>query len=233
MSFEEDGAIRIPIEFIVEDLKEKEKIKEDLDKMEKKQKKLKDTSSKQPSQTQVSEERGGIFGGREGGKAPTFRDKTSRAPSQKKNEFKELKKKFSKLEGAQKEADKVFGQLQKNSQQLFGGVGGAAKSALKFAPFIAQALIIIGFLKTLRDKLLEDGGLFDRRLKILIAKQFLKLTKRRETAQLSSIEKVLRVTTTSGLRGPTNQVVSTFDPQKRGIKLFDTDLEAINKSVLP
>ena len=220
------SAIRIPIEFVIDDLKQKEQLEKDIDVMNKKVENM-----KQAVPTISNDNRGGIFGGSTDVKEK-FKDKTSAQPFKRQNEFKKVQDKISGLEKSQKDIDKQTKKI-KEFADLIPLNGGIPKFALKFAPIIGQALFAVGFVKKVIDELIRDGGLFDRRLKIKISRQFLKLTSRRETAQLSSIEKTLRVTTISGLRGSSSQQFNTQSVQKRGLKLYSLDQEAFNKSVLP
>lgn len=232
MSFVNDDIIEVPIEISTKDKKELEQIKKDIDNIEKKTKKIKDTASRQAVPTQQLDERGGIFGGATETKGSVFKDKTSKQAITRENEFNKVKNELTRLEKAQKKADESQKQLQKIIEVLpIGGADGLAKAALKFAPFIGQALLAIGFIKVIIDELLRDGGFFDRRIKIKISKQFLKLTGRKEAAELSRARKTLRVTTSPTLRGPTGQVVSTQQLFKRGISFLSENQEALGKGV--
>ncbi len=231
----DEEAIEIPIEFVPKDLRELKKVKDDVDQIERKVKKIKDTSSGQAVPT-LDDDRGGIFGGspKIRGKGIKIQTGSVGAPAQRKNVVLD---KLSRLEKAQKKADKVLSGFQKGAGFLpivGGGPLNAMKGlAFKMIPFIGAALVAKGIIQGILGELLRDGGFLDRRLKIFNNKQFLQLTKRNEAAQLSRGFRSLIVTSSIGLRGPTSQIFNTQQAVKKGMPLLAENQESISKGVLP
>lgn len=200
--------------------------------LNKENKEAKDKTSKQaiPTLADQGERRGGIFGGQPEGKLKP-KDKTSRQAVIKENQFKKMKKELTSLQKAQKSADEQAKKIQGMLGFLSGGQAGIAKFALKLVPFIMPILIVMGFIDLVMKELFRDGGLFDRRLNLRIAKQWLKLTNRKEAKQLSEGYGTLRVTTRSGLRGPTTQVFNPQQLAKRGTPFLSEDQEMLSKNI--
>lgn len=94
-------------------------------------------------------------------------------------------------------------------------------------------MVAKGVFDTILSELLKPGRFLDRRLRIFFEKQFLRLTKRDEAAQLGRGQRTLRVTSSPGLRGPTSQMFNTQQVIKRGVTLLAENQEALSKDVLP
>ena len=93
----------------------------------------------------------------------------------------------------------------------------------RFAGPIGIALLASGFVVQLIDQLVKPGGPFDRRYRRNIETEFAVLTSKKEKEEITQGRRELRVTTMSGLRGPTDQVRSNQDFIKEGIRLTDLD----------
>ena len=200
--------------------------------LNKENKKAKDKTSKQavPTLPDKAERRGGIFGGQPEGKLKP-KDRTSRQAVIKENQFKKMKKELTTLQKAQKSADKQAKEIQGMLGFLSGGQAGIAKFALKLVPFIMPILLVKGFIDLIMKELFRDGGIFDRRLNLRISKQFFKLTNRKEAKQLSEGYGTLRVTTRSGLRGPTTQIFNPQQLAKRHTPFLSEDQEMLSKNI--
>lgn len=227
----ENDAVEIPIEIRTQDLKEFKQLKKDIEDTEKKAKKIKDTASRQAVPTQEEDTRGGIFGGARDVKAKPFRDKKSAQAITRENEFTKQKDLLKELQGKVNKQQTAFNEMF-GLIPFTGGGAGLARFAFKFVPFIGTALIAQGFIDQIIEELIRDGGFFDRRLKITIGKQFLKLTKRKETAEISRGKKTLRVTSSPAIRGPTTAIFNSQQGIKRGIPVIAENQEALAKGVL-
>lgn len=86
---------------------------------------------------------------------------------------------------------------------------------------IALAAIEIG--QQILQIFLEPGGLWDRRFKRDISKEEVKMFDLREKEEISQGRRIIRVTTSSGLRGVSDQVRSNLDYYKQGKRVFDLD----------
>lgn len=212
----EDDVIRIPIEIQTESLKELAKAKRDVNEVLRKQKKIKDNSSAQAVPTQGGEDRGGIFGGATNTKL-SIKDKTSKAPFQRQNEFKKLKdevRKQKELTDAWKNGN--VKKIQDFSSAQFGNVKQVAVSPFQFifgtlarklgklaraGLFIGIGLFISEIVKFVITEQLKPGRLLDRRFRFLADKQILLFTQRTQQQELRQKFKTVIVTTMPGLRG--------------------------------
>lgn len=86
---------------------------------------------------------------------------------------------------------------------------------------IASALIAIGFAQQLIGEWTKPGGIMDRRFKRDLSKESTRLSSLQEKAEITAGRRVIRVTTTSGLRGDSSQVRSSYDVIKKGIRIYD------------
>ena len=160
--------------------------------------------------------RGGIFGVRTDVKT-SVRDKTSKAPFQRQNEFKKLKdevRKQKELQDAWKNGN--VAKIQSFSSNQFGNVRQVAVNPFQFifgtvarklgklgraGLFVGIGLIIAEIVKFVINEQLKPGRLLDRRFRFLADKQILINTNRREQQELRQRFKTVIVTTMPGLRG--------------------------------
>lgn len=216
-----DDVIEIPIEISLKSIKEIDKAKKDVDEVIKKQKKIKDTQSKQATPTLDEQRSGGILGGVPDVKGSAFRDKTSKAPFQRVNEFKKLKDETRKLK-EQQDAWKTgnVAKVQGFSRNQFSNVQSVAKDPFQFifggiakklgkigraGLFIGIGLFIAEIVKFVITEQLKPGRSLDRRFKLLADKQILQFTERAEQAELRQGFRTIIVTTIQGLRGSSAQ----------------------------
>ena len=86
---------------------------------------------------------------------------------------------------------------------------------------IALAAIEVG--QSVIEMMIAPGGLWDRRFKRDIGKEEVKMFDLREKEEINQGRRIIRVTTSSGLRGTTDQVRSNLDYYKQGKRIFDLD----------
>lgn len=258
MSARGEDELRIPIEIKTEDIKELRDIIAGLKEAQQDARSAVPTTrakaqtgeQRTATRTQPFEERGGIFGG-EAGKEQAFRDKTSKAATQREGAFDELKKQVNDIQDTQIEGLSAFDAIlggaflsQGRGAQAMKGVGQAGAAvkggamgllgglARKIIPVIIPLMLAAGFVQTIMQELIKPGGLFDRRLRINIEAQLLKLTKRKETAELREGVRELRVTAVLGQRGP-SPVDSPLFGFRAGVPFIGSNQEALDKGLLP
>lgn len=208
--------IEIPIEISLKSIQELDKAKRDVNEVLQKQKRIKDTSSSQAVPTLGDDTRGGIFGGRTDSKT-TFKDKTSKAPFQRQNEFKKMRDELRKVK-EQQTAWKTgnIAKVQGFSSAQFSNVKGVAVNPFQFifgtvarklgklgraGLFVGIGLVIAEIVKFVISEQLKPGRSLDRRFRFLADKQILLNTNRREQSELRQKFKTVIVTTMPGLRG--------------------------------
>ena len=109
----------------------------------------------------------------------------------------------------------------------FAGIGaglGGVKGMLAFGGIygmIALAAMEVG--QAIIDMMVAPGGILDRRFKRDISKEEVKMFVLREKEEISQGRRIIRVTTSSGLRGTSDQVRSNLDYYKQGKRIFDLD----------
>ena len=86
---------------------------------------------------------------------------------------------------------------------------------------IALAAIEVG--QSVIQMMVAPGGLLDVRFKRDISKEEVKMFDLREKEEISQGRRIIRVTTSSGLRGVSDQVRSNLDYYKQGKRIFDLD----------
>jgi len=258
MSARGDDVLRIPIEIKTEDIAEIREIIQGLKEAEQSARSAVPTTKakalsgeeRTATRTQPFEERGGIFGGKEAGKEQQFRDKTGKQAFVREDAFSQLKDQVNAIQDTQIEGlsamDALFGGaiLSQGAGGKFkagvglakGGIGGVVASmkglAVKLIPILIPAMLAFGLADTIKNELIREGGAFDRRLKILIERQFFKLSNRKEIAELREGVRELRVTAVTGQRGP-SPVVNVKDFFRRGIPFIHPNQEALEKGLLP
>jgi hypothetical protein len=204
-----------------------------------------------PIRTEAFESRGGIFGG-ETGKEEKFRDRSSRAAVQKENQFTKMRDQVQEMQEQQSTmmnslinlgfTGGIGAGLSGSTQQKlqtgaatikstakggflgrFAGLGGV-KGMLAFGGIygmIALAAMEVG--QAIIDMMVAPGGILDRRFKRDISKEEVKMFDLREKEEISQGRRIIRVTTSSGLRGTSDQVRSNLDYYKQGKRIFDLD----------
>jgi len=268
MSSISDDALRIPIEIKTDDVKEINDLINKISEAEDGLQKLKplkgrtaDDSSRSPFvREQPFDSRGGIFSNEmEGAALPQqLRDKTSRAPYQKANEFKEMQKEMQTMQedqsnivqnlvnmGFVSQVGGIGGKVQsvmqsgqaplKNFTKAGGagvmGLGGGVRGLVgKAGVYGMIALVVYEMVSEVVNMFLAPGGPWDRRFKRDIKNETVKLLDLTQKEDISQGRRVIRVTTNSGLRG-TGQVASSLDSYKRGIRVFDLDGHMMSKNI--
>ena len=205
-----------------------------------------------PIRTEAFESRGGVFGG-ETGKEEKFRDKGSRAAIQKENQFTKMRDQVEEMQQEQGNmmnslinlgfTGGIGAGFSGNAQQkiqagsataksaVAGGIGsklglglGGVKGLLArggIYGMIALAVMEVG--QQIVQLFLEPGGFLDVRFKRDISQEEVKMFDLREKEEISQGRRIIRVTTSSGLRGTTDQVRSNLDYYKQGKRIFDLD----------
>jgi len=258
MSARGEDELRIPIEIKTEDIAELRDIIAGLKEAQQDARSAVPTTrakaqtgeQRTATRTQPFEERGGIFGG-EVGKQQAFKDKTSKAATQRESAFSELKKQVGDIQDTQVEGlsafDAIFGGAilsQGRGGQAMKGVGQAGAAvrsggmgmlgglASRLIPVIIPLMLAFGFVTTITNELIKPGGVFDRRLRINVEDQFFKLADRKETAEFREGVRELRVTAVTGQRGP-SPVSNVKDFFRRGTPFIHSNQEALDKGLLP
>lgn len=273
-----DDKLRIPIEVKTEDIKEIEKLIQDITEAEtdlrqilpKKGRGIGDVTSRSAfARPEPFDERGGIFGGtREGDVLPGLaKDKSSKQAFQRTNAFKEMQDELNQIKeeqsnilgnlinlgfagsigkggaaaqaaaGAANAAKKALPAGQQTLTAtakggIFGlmGLGNSLKSMIgKAGIYGFVALIVVEMVQEIASMIFREGGPFDRRFKRDITKESVRSIDLREKEEISQGRRIVRVTTVSGLRGP-SQVRSNLDLYKQGQRLFDIDGSLIAKN---
>ena len=215
-----DDALRIPIEIKTEDSAEIQQMIAELAEAEsdirsvtpRRGRGTGDTSSRSAF-TPSSEESGGIFGSMGGEAIPTQgRDRKSRTPFQRENEFSKLKDQVQqqeqKLGAAQKAQQGLgmvtqgigFGQMigGKNPGRILGMAKGFASKV--FLP-LAIATTVIELVSTVLRESLKPGGPLDRRFKRIIGDEIAATADLNFKEEVNQGFKVIRISTQPGLRG--------------------------------
>jgi hypothetical protein len=213
-----DDALRIPIEIKTEDSAEIQQMIAELAEAEsdirsvtpRRGRGTGDTSSRSAF-TPSSEESGGIFGSMGGEAMPTQgRDKKSRTPFQRENEFSKLKDQVQQQEqklGVAQKAQQGLGGLAQgmdyarilgNKSGIIGKLGSMAGRAV--IP-IAVAMQIIGMIHSVIQEALKPGGPLDRRFKRIIGDEIAATADLNFKEEVNQGFKVIRISTQPGLRG--------------------------------
>ena len=169
-----------------------------------------DTSSRSAF-TNQDEEGDGIFGGMSGEALPSKgRDRTSKSPFQRENEFSKLKNQVQEQEkriGMGQQAQQGLGQV---SQSLgFAQMFGQASTRLKgLGSLASKAFLPLGILTTIIETVsmviqeaLKPGGPLDRRFKRVIGEEIAATADLEFKEQVNQGFKVVRISTQPGLRG--------------------------------
>ena len=177
----------------------------------------------------------GIFGGMTGEATPTaIRDKTSRTPFQRENEFSKLK------EQVQQQEQRITAgqQVQQGLGTLTQGIDYArtisdlsptsltvnlGKMASKAVLPLAILTTITGIVQQALDFAFSPGGPFDVRFKRVLKTELASTMSREEKAQIAQGIKIVRMTSYAGYRGVASSV--NGEGAKTGIPVYDINLE--------
>lgn len=261
---EDSDVIEIPLTIRTQDLQAIRQIEQEIDESESKLRSIKTSRNKiitggqAPIQTPTIDDssRTGIFKPQTAEEVlpSAFRDKTTRQPFRRENEFLKLRDQVNQMKEENKVTNNLLNSLfgisfftqgpnagKVNPSASAGGVlgkassflsgGGIAGLATRLAPFLAGALIAIGFADDLMKYLLRDGGEFDRRYRRKIEKEVNQTLDRTEKQALRQGIEDVRVTSSSKLRIGARQVRTTKEFYIAGAPLYDLEYEAFAKGV--
>lgn len=226
--------LRIPIEIKTEESKE---IKEIIDKLSK-QKTLpkgnKKDSTSRAAFTNPADDRGGIFAQSQGGTA-FIRDKKSRTPYQRENEFSKLREQVATMETKQVSyMNRVNTGVGKGTgifKMLSGGgimnfaKGAAMKAFLPLAIVSTITEVATGIIKQLQ----AVGGPWDIRFKRNIAKEVASTFSRQEKANIAAGVTKIRMTSFAGFRGAASS--ANQNAYIAGNPIYSQDMETRGKGL--
>ena len=241
-----DDSLKIPIEIKTEDLDEIRELINDISKAEADLKSLKATPRKGRGTGDVSSKSaftspeprdGGIFGGQEEGPALPLkgRDRTSKAPIQKENEFAKLKQEVKEVKQNQLDPSAALGAATQGVgfAQLIGGGPGGIFGAIKgaaskaFLP-LAVATSVIELIKGVLDQALSPGGPLDRRFKRDIGTEIANASSLEKKQKINQGFTVVRTQVYPNLRGE----AGTFSSLRLNKPIYDLGV-ASNMAGLP
>ena len=242
MSSDSGDALHIPIEIKTEDLEE---IRELLNQLDNAQGDINSITPRRGRGTgdmssrsafaRPEEDMGGIFGGMSGEALPSKgRDRTSKSPFQRENEFSKLKNQVQEQEkriSAGQQAQQGLSTLAQGADyarilgnpdpinfiQKFGNVAGRAVVPL------AILTTIVGIVQQFLDFAFSPGGPFDVRFKRVLKTEMASTMSREEKAQIAQGIKIVRMTSYAGYRGVASSV--NGEGAKSGIPVYDINLE--------
>jgi hypothetical protein len=238
-----DDALRIPIEIKTDDLEEIRELINNLSDAESDIRSVTprrgrgrgDTSSRSAF-TPSSEESGGIFGQMGGEAMPTQgRDKKSRTPFQRENEFSKLKNQVEGVE--QQQTDMMKGALGTVTQatgfaQLIGGGGVigkikgiATKAFLPLAIVTAVTELVTGVVSAL----IAPGAPFDIRFKRVISDEISSATEREEKAEIRQGLRTIRISPIAGFRGGGANIAG--EQFKKGLPIYDQNFNMLGRGL--
>ena len=239
-----DDALRIPIEIKTDDLEEIRELINNLSDAESDIRSVTprrgrgrgDTSSRSAF-TPSSEESGGIFGQMGGEALPTQgRDKKSRTPFQRENEFSKLKNQVENVE--QHQTDLMKGALGTATQatgftQLItgsGGIIGTLKSAATKA-FLPLAIVtaITELVSGVVSALIAPGAPFDIRFKRVISDEISSATEREEKAEIRQGLRTIRISPIAGFRGGGANIAG--EQFKKGLPIYDQNFNMLGRGL--
>jgi len=248
MSVQGDN-LKIPIEIKTDDLNEIRKLINEITEAETDLKSIKprkgkgkgDDSSRSAFTQQDDTKGGGIFGGQDKEALPTQgRDKSSKTPIQKENQFAKMQQDVAaqgeKLSGM----DKLKGGVGTASQtigfaSLLGQGGGAIAGrlgAMASKAFLPLALVttVIEIASGVLKAMLAPGGILDRRFRREAKMESTNLSSLKEKAEFTNGRRIIRVTTIGGQRGTGSQSRSNLDYIKNGVDVYDIN-GVLNKGI--
>lgn len=242
MSSDSGEALHIPIEIKTEDLEE---IRELLNQLDNAQGDIRSITPRRGRGTGDMSSRSafaspdeigsGIFGGMTGEALPSKgRDRTSKSPFQRENEFSKLKDRVDQQEqritGGQQvqQGLGMFNQAAdyastltrfktSDMAQMLGGIAG------KTVVPIAIISTIAGLVQKALDFAFSPGGPFDVRFKRVLKTEMASTMSREEKAQIAQGIKIVRMTSYAGYRGVASSV--NGEGAKSGIPVYDINLE--------
>ena len=233
----EGDSLRIPIEIKPEDSDEIRKLIEEITAAEndlrvlkpRRGKGLGDESSRSAF-TPTEDQRGGLFGGQEGDALPQKgRDRTSKAPIQRENEFKKLQNQVNQVQEQQLNPTAVIGGVTQGvgfaqlvgqgrlPASALGRVAGLASKA--FLP-LAIITTIIELVKTVITAALAPGGPLDRRFKRDIKTEVVNTISLERKEEVNQGFRVIRTQVYPTLRGE----AGTFSNLRVDRQLYDIGL---------
>jgi len=240
MSVQGDN-LKIPIEIKTDDLNEIRKLINDITNAEGDIKTLrprkgrgKGDDSSRSAFTQQEDTQGGIFGGQQGEALPTQgRDKTSKTPVQKENQFAKLQQDVAQQEQKLNGIGAVQGGLGGLQQgigyaSLLGGPSGGTKALgaitkLAGAAFLPLTVVttIIGIANTFLQAALAPGGPWDRRFRRQIDKESANTISLEKKNEINQGFKIIRTQTHPSIRGESGTSSSA-----RVNQVYDMGLES-------
>ena len=246
MSVQGDN-LKIPIEIKTDDLNEIRKLINDITNAEGDLKTLRprkgrgngDDSSrsafgdnKNSAFSKSDDNRGGIFGGQQGDALPTQgRDKSSKTPVQKENQFAKLQQDVAQQQQKLSGFDAVQGAVGVASQtvgfaSLLGQGGGAIGNsigALASKAFLPLAIItsVISIMNSVLQQLLAPGGPWDRRFRRQIDKETANTISLEKKNEINQGFKIIRTQTHPSIRGEAGTSSSA-----RVNQIYDMGLES-------
>lgn len=200
-----------------------------------------DDSSRSAFTQQDDTQGGGIFGGQDKEALPTQgRDKSSKTPIQKENQFAKMQKDVAETQqklglgdqaqsgiGAVTMAAGMGQMVSRGGTGILGALSGFAGKAFLPLAIVSQVIAIAqGVLKSL----LAPGGLMDRRFRREAKMESANFTNLKEKAEFTNGRRVIRVTTIGGQRGTGSQSRSNLDYIKNGVDVYDIN-GVFNKAI--
>jgi hypothetical protein len=169
-----------------------------------------DTSSRSAF-TNQDEEGSGVFGGMGGEALPSKgRDRTSKSPFQRENEFSKLKNQVQDQEkriGLGQQAQQGIGMATQGVgfAQMLGGGSGRLSSIANMASkaFLPLAIVtsIVELASNILQEFLKPGGPLDRRFKRVVSEEIAGTISLEKKEEINQGFKVIRISTQPGLRG--------------------------------
>jgi len=199
------------------------------------------------------DDRGGAFGGQTREALPTQgRDKTSRAALQRENEFSKMRDQVEEMGQTQGNvvgqlvnlgfltspniagyANSAGAAAAPASSMVKGGMKGGLLGSMGMSGLsgiIGKAgiygMIIMGVMEivnTAIDFMFRPGGAMDKRFKREMGKEDVKMMDLSQKSDINQGRRIVRVTSSSNLRGTDSQVRSSLDVYKSGQRIFDMD----------
>ena len=220
MSSDSGDALHIPIEIKTDDAAEIQELINSLAEAEsdirsigpRRGRGTGDTSSRSAF-TNQDEEGGGVFGGGSGEALPSKgRDRTSKSPFQRENEFSKLKNQVQDQEkkiGLGQQAQQGIGMATQGLgfAQMLGGRGASgalgAIAGIATKAFLPLAIIttITEIIGTVLKAALAPGGPWDRRFKRVLSEEIAGTMSLEKNEEINQGFKVVRISTQAGLRG--------------------------------
>jgi hypothetical protein len=263
MSSEGGDALRIPIEIKTDDLQEIQDLINEISKAEsdidvlkpRKGKGTGDVTSRSAfAREDEIDERGGVFGMRTDDALPTaIRDKKSRSPLQRENEFSKMRdqveqqnqgniigslvnagfvgnlagfkgvEKFQKAQSVLPLANIATGGLRGGVIGAAGFGGGLKSLAGKAGIFGMLAMVAMEVVQSTIEFLYRPGGALDKRFKRDMDKESVRMIDLNDKSDINQGRRIVRVTTATSLRGTDSQVRSSLDVYKSGQRIYDMD----------